>query len=537
MAFSLSKILGFLKGFLSSMPSPLNGFGLNDVQVNTKGDIFSALFSLDADTDSGVINKEGGFVTDIEGNRINLHILLQVANARNALSPIFSGLNNIGSSDDKQIKESQALLNLLLGSDRTDKDGKVDNTYEGAIARGKASNGDITKCGLLGIDLLEEPEWPDEGIDYAGQRWSWETIVEEMLKYNIEAQANDADYGALENVAYTNISNAVGEYLQMMDIVINKDEVQINTRSLVLPIACIIQGTLCDYFAKAYEKYGKLGVKQGEDQFKTKEEAEDEQKKAEQGPQYKSAYKKLDNGQLQWEEGGIDLNTPEGAARAAELESKGYIIQDTKHIDVTLQKVTGTSEIKMTAIKANYLPSEVLNDLEDVMDQDEFIAAITEEPQTFAIEVDDDGFDVETCECCQECDPCESLSEVFKAGIRAYRNLYVLHWMSMGNDMMKLHLLAEEMYEELIKEIDTLGELLVEKCGTVPALDFPCDYIPVQQYDFQGSLPVIQTLIQTYIDCIDYAYCNQDSDVQSTLDEWLRYWKKQLNYFVKGQEE
>ena len=102
--------------------------------------------------------------------------------------------------------------------------------------------------------------------------------------------------------------------------------------------------------------------------------------------------------------------------------------------------------------------------------------------------------------------------------------------------MMKLHLLAEEMYEELIKEIDTLGELLVEKQGTVPQLDFACDYVPVQDYDFQSSLPVINSLVQMYIDCLDYAYCNQDSDVQSTLDEWLRYWKKQINYFVNRQE-
>ena len=120
-----------------------------------------------------------------------------------------------------------------------------------------------------------------------------------------------------------------------------------------------------------------------------------------------------------------------------------------------------------------------------------------------------------------EASPCESLCEVFKAGIRAYRNLYIIDWMSKGNDMMKLHIMAE---------------LPVEKQGTVPHLDFPCDYVPVQDHDFQTGLLQIQSLIQTYIDCIDYAYCNQDSDVQSTLDQWLRYWNKQLNYFVKGQE-
>jgi DNA-binding ferritin-like protein len=174
--------------------------------------------------------------------------------------------------------------------------------------------------------------------------------------------------------------------------------------------------------------------------------------------------------------------------------------------------------------------------MDEIVGQPEFIESLSEDPTTYAIDVDEDGFDIEPCEECLECGPCEGLCEVFKSGIRAYRNLYILHWMAKGNDMMKLHIMAEEMYGELIQEIDTIGELLVEKQGTVPQLDFPCDYVPVQDYDFQTGLTQIQSLIQVYIDCIDYAYCNQTSDVQSTLDEWLRYWKKQLNYFVERQE-
>ena len=529
--FSLSKVLGWIKGLLRSMDSPMYGFGMNDVQVNTKGDVFSALFSLEADTENGIINKDGDYVTDLGGNRINMHILMQVANAKTALNPIFTGLNNLGNADGSKKEESQTLLNLLLGSKRTDDQGNVDNTYEGAKERGK--NGTMDG-GLLGVNLMKAQGWPDKGINYAGQFWSWKSIVEDMLKYNIECQAEDADYGAIENVAYANISNVIGEYLEMMTIIINKSEVQVSERLLVLPIACLIQAKLGEYYTKAYEKYGKLGVDQGKDQFQSKEENE-EQAKADKAKAEKEAQaNKMDkNGFWKQNPKSEEAHGLWNSPAAQQQVTPGLA---SKHIDVTLQKITSTSEIKMTAIKATYNPSEVLSDLDEVMDQDEFIAAITEEPQTFAIEVDDDGFDIEPCECCQECDPCESLGEAFKAGIRAYRNLYVLHWMSMGNDMMKLHLLAEEMYEELIEEIDTLGELLVEKCGAVPALDFPCDYIPVQQYDFQGSLPVIQNLIQMYIDCIDFAYCNQDSDVQSTLDEWLRYWKKQLNYFVSRQE-
>jgi hypothetical protein len=232
--------------------------------------------------------------------------------------------------------------------------------------------------------------------------------------------------------------------------------------------------------------------------------------------------------------GGIFLSNR--AQRRLEKKKIKAIARYLTPLNKTEEKEYWYKEGFNAAIKASYDYSDVLADIDEIINQDEFIQALPEEPTSYSIDVDDDGFDIVPCEECIECNPCESLCEVFKAGIRAYRNLYILHWMSHGNDMMKLHNLSEEMYAELNSEIDTLGELLVEKQGTVPQLDFPCDYIPVQQYDFQTGLNQIKSLISMYIDCIDYAYCNQDSDVQSTLDEWLRYWNKQLNYFVKGQE-
>lgn len=230
------------------------------------------------------------------------------------------------------------------------------------------------------------------------------------------------------------------------------------------------------------------------------------------------------------EESGIDqkYKTEEGVREMSQF--------DSKRINIKLQKIQGSEDLDILALQSNYLPGETLDDIDDIINQEEFLNQLTEEPQSFEIAIDDNGFDIEPCEEFESC-PCEGLEEVFKYAINFYRNLYIIHWMAKGNDMMKTHLLSEEMYGELIKEIDTLGELLVEKCGTVPSLAFECNYLDeTKSYEFQESLSIISTFIQTYIDYIDLTYCNQDSDVQSTLDEWLRYWKKQLNYFVKGQE-
>jgi len=202
---------------------------------------------------------------------------------------------------------------------------------------------------------------------------------------------------------------------------------------------------------------------------------------------------------------------------------------------IKLHKIECSNEVSILGLNSNYSPSDTLDDVECLVESPEFCNALTTSPQTFAVVVDDEGFDIKKCADCP-IDPCESLDQAFKSGITMYRNLYILHWMAKGNDMMKLHLLSEEMYEELIKEIDTLGELLVEKCGAVPEPEWCNEYIKVQSYEFQESLDIITRYIQSYIDAITFAYPNQTSDVQSTLDEWLRYWNKQLNYFVKRQE-
>ena len=497
--FSISSLLGWLKSFLRSMPSPLGGFDMRDAQVNAKGDIFSSRFSFEADPSKFS-------VSDVAGNKIELDVLLRVINAREVFSPILKGMNTMSDMTKAMLKDNMKglspFLDLLLGKERA-KDN--DNSLSAARARG---------TGLLGVKLDKMPL--DEVVKYEGKDWSWQTIAEDYLRYSLECETPESPYGAIENQQLKHCGELISEYLVKTDVITDASEVKVDISILVLPILNEIQKWLIEYYEEAYKKF----VDENGTGYNPEEGQEGENPEGQQNN---------DNGQAPTAD-----NTGEG--NPMDTSGQQASPNASKHINVTLQKVTATSEIKMTAIKANYNPSEVLDDMEEVMEQDEFIDSITEEPQTFNIQVDDDGFDIERCEGCQECDPCESLGEALKTAIQAYRNLYIIHWMSFGNDMMKTHLLAEDMYEEMIKEIDTLGELMVEKCGTIIDPNFPCEYIEVKNFEFQESLDVIKSLIQPYIDALDFAYCNQDSDVQSTFDEWLRYWKKQLNYFVNRQE-
>lgn len=504
--FSLSKILGWLKKFLSSMPSPLEGFDINDVKVKEENGEFAVLYQFKPSGTSYTTDGENETaseqqISNIKNEILELDVLIKAMNVQEVFSPILSGINKLTPDN---IEGENKILDILLGTDRE----------KGSLA---VQSGE----GLLGEDLTKgATKWGSkvDAINFVGKTWTWGYILE-YLSYALECSSPGKDYGSIDNVNYKDCGKLIGEYLVKMGVIDNASEIKLSEGDLISPILNRIQAWLREYYEDACKKYiGNNTEEQADTEENTENTSEDNN-----------------------ENTGTSEESPKAGAEATtqikqQPTQEGAPVTNSKHIDVTLHKIAGSTAFNMTAIKANYAPTEVLEDMDEIIGQPEFISSLPEEPTTYSIDVDDEGFDIEPCEECEECNPCESLCEVFKAGIRAYRNLYILHWMSHGNDMMKLHLMTEEMYEELQGEIDTIGELLVEKQGTVPQLDFPCDYIPVQQYDFQTGLDHIKSLIQMYIDCIDYAYCNQDSDVQSTLDEWLRYWNKQLNYFVKGQE-
>lgn len=481
-AFSISKVLGWLKGFLSKMKSPLAGFDLDDVKVNSSdnGDSFSSLFQL---TNASLKDRRTGEdLTDISGNKINLGILLKVFNASEVFNDLLVAMNAVNFIDNKE------LMDVLLGKDR-DSDGYVQNNGKGLLGA------DITKLNTTSFGT------------YRGKDWRWDAIADEYLKYALECQSPGKDHGAIENQSLNMVSKLIGEYLTMVGVIASAGEIDINEYVLVTPLLLSIQAWLAKYYVNAYNKY----VKKDTDQTENNEGSEE----SEEQPQEEQPA----------EEPNADTEENGGT------ENMGT--NSSRHISTRLRKIQGSVDV--LALESNYNPSDTLADLDDIVFQEEFLNTLTEDPQSFNIEVDDDGYDIEQCDNC-EVDFCESLAEVFRQGIRFYRNLYILHWMAKGNDMMKLHIMSEEMYGEIIQEIDTLGELLVEKCGQVVPLDFECNYLEIRPYEFQESLDILKANIQMYIDTIDYAYPNQTSDVQSTLDEWLRYWNKQMNYFVKGQE-
>ena len=471
---------------------------------------------------SGAVSTHYVYTPTIGNTKVPLTVILTASNVGSVFQETIRQIQTLSWDGENPRVNSHAIEYLTgIKIDPNDPNDLKDISLQSVI-KGKK--------GLLGAPLVDDAGNIIATEDGSGDWWE---IAFSELQYGLYCETENNDAGQVQNQSLMDCVNWIHKYIDIVqkESGVNKEQLtheekvkraedkesQLSTDSskdafkLVIPILANIQSQLRDMYQDRLNEELSLDKLIPQPNPNVEESEATQKAKA-----------------LAQEMADENYATEEAAKEMAQADS-------AKHINIKLQKIQGSEDIDILALKSNYLPGETLNDVDDIINQDEFFNQLTEEPQSFDIAIDADGFDIEPCNEFVSC-PEDELNQLFMYGITFYRNLYILHWMAKGNDMMKTHLLSEEMYEELIKEIDTLGELLVEKTGKVLDLGFQCDYLQIKDYEFQESLNILSIYIQTYIDYIDLAYCNQDSDVQSVFDEWLRYWKKQLNYFVKGQE-
>ena len=360
-----SKILSWLNNLFKNISSPLSGFDVMDVKAKEDGDSFSSLFQFQNNEDLKD-ERTGEAISDIGGNAINLNVLLKAINGKTVLNPILSEIASLGQLD--AVQQGSDLLNLLLGKDRVQGE-DIDNTLDGAKQRGK----DGKHGGLLGLDLTKDSSYVVP-LTYKGKDWSYYSIAYKYFKYSLECVCPGKDYGAIENQELTNCSGLISEYLAKVEVIKNESEVQIDINILVKPILVVVQQELRDYYEKAYTKLN-------ENNSNTDEEvSEDQNQNDQQNSDNSGENPTEDTTQQTGDDNGMNTDQTQTAS---------------KHIDVTLRKITATSEFEMTAINANYSPSAVLTDMDEILGQPEFIQALPEELTTYSIDVDDDGFDIE----------------------------------------------------------------------------------------------------------------------------------------------
>ena len=84
----------------------------------------------------------------------------------------------------------------------------------------------------------------------------------------------------------------------------------------------------------------------------------------------------------------------------------------SSHLDVSLSYIKSSDEVNLSAIYANYDVGQAMEALQQIIDDDEFVATLTEEPQSFRITDEGDTYDIALID---EVDTSNSACDIYTA--------------------------------------------------------------------------------------------------------------------------
>lgn len=212
-------------------------------------------------------------------------------------------------------------------------------------------------------------------------------------------------------------------------------------------------------------------------------------------------------------------------------------IQSSSSLRITLQRVTAgnQSTINLTAICADEYVSNLMNAVDELVANDDFVSNICEKPTTFVIKEDEDSFDVQ-----EQAEPiscCDVLLKLIFKQQALLNSLKTIHWGAKGEDFFTLHNHVESLYNSIMWHLDTMGEYMVEKFDAIPDLNGGCYCKHVQEtsngFDLRQGFEALNDLIEKYICELECFYMVAEHDMQSILDNFIRDMKKEKDYFVK----
>jgi hypothetical protein len=240
---------------------------------------------------------------------------------------------------------------------------------------------------------------------------------------------------------------------------------------------------------------------------------------------------------------------------AADAKNENLIKQIVKDLDagnvnvktsvkVTLQKVTGSDnldDINLTAIDASCNITSALSLLDEVLDDDNFVAELTEEPQSFElIEPMDNLDEIQVSSIDNNFEPMYNMSyHMLYSAIQLSNNLRAICWNIKGEDFFVLHSTLDSYIWQVSSNIDILGEICIEINGVAPnpgilpedymygLVDGSADFTTMEIFDY------VRKSISCYIDALESGYMSFPHDIKNQLDNIIRYWKEQRDYSLK----
>lgn len=217
-------------------------------------------------------------------------------------------------------------------------------------------------------------------------------------------------------------------------------------------------------------------------------------------------------------------------------DDKGaFGIKTSREIQARLHKVVGKREtsIKLTGIKANFNISEANAIFADILDNDEFIEQLPEEPTDFLITDGAEGYEVEDYMLSDEDEYIkDSLSEILCASTLFYMNMQLMDWSASRSVELK-GITANQLWMAQDR-IRFLGDLYVELTDSM-FNPFLCADFTAQKEWTLGSVTKedIADACNTLAETIEFYCPNFSIDVQNTLCGYIRELKHIANYELK----
>lgn len=212
------------------------------------------------------------------------------------------------------------------------------------------------------------------------------------------------------------------------------------------------------------------------------------------------------------------------------------MVPASRKLNVTLQRVCSATEdsINLVRVYGNYSEQEMQSNIEALLDNDDMLAQITEEPVSFEVTDDGDELDVNPVEMSETECISVSLTNILSCAFKTLHNLQAIHWNAKGDKFEEIHRGSDSCIWNVRSQIDTLAELCVELTGSVPhpALLCSADSSLNTQSGFEGqeALQMIHSDMSEYIYCLEFYLPNFKDDVQNMMNMWIRDMRHMMDY-------
>lgn len=214
---------------------------------------------------------------------------------------------------------------------------------------------------------------------------------------------------------------------------------------------------------------------------------------------------------------------------AAQRDAANMNIDESRRIEATFKRVTcgSDAEVHLVSVYANYSPTAAYNDLQAVIQDDEFCNGLTEDPATFEIVPMPDGLEVTPIEApslnnCYE--------QIIMTAYRVLLDVQAIHWNVQSPQFMRIHEMTDDYISDLREQIDELAEIALQAqdCMINPiSLIKQCEScVPTGNIAGTEAANILQLSIMEYVNCLEIYYVDVPHDVQSKFDEWIAEWKK-----------